>query len=325
MRGHDADTTYGLEYARLYREHWWWRGREAILLRPARRVLAGPRRPRGPGRRLRRRPVLPPARARSAGSGGSRSTRNCSTRTGPYRDRISTRPLGDPAYRGEDWRFDLITALDVIEHIDDDRAAVAAMAAMLRPGGLICSRSRRSRCSGTSTTRSTATTAATPPGRSAGGLEGQRVGCSGSATCSVALFPPKLLVKLLNLGRSRKVAQHALPSPAAERADGPDLRAGRTALRALAHPVRDLAPGPRPPAALTPAAPARGVPMGRRPGLHSGLLKRLTEFYVKTHSWRTRPGDAGPPHEPAIRSSVGNGLPRAFSAGQPSQRSRRVA
>jgi SAM-dependent methyltransferase len=35
-----------------------------------------------------------------------------------------------------DASFDLVTALDVVEHIDDDAAAVAEMARVLRPGGL---------------------------------------------------------------------------------------------------------------------------------------------------------------------------------------------
>jgi SAM-dependent methyltransferase len=35
-----------------------------------------------------------------------------------------------------DGTFDLVTALDVVEHIDDDAAAVAQMARVLRPGGL---------------------------------------------------------------------------------------------------------------------------------------------------------------------------------------------
>jgi SAM-dependent methyltransferase len=35
----------------------------------------------------------------------------------------------------EDGRFDLVTALDVIEHIDDDRAAVAELLRVTKPGG----------------------------------------------------------------------------------------------------------------------------------------------------------------------------------------------
>ena len=51
----------------------------------------------------------------------------------PYRDRIFVEPLGHARYHG--LRFDLITALDVVEHMEDDRQAVDEMFAMLRPGG----------------------------------------------------------------------------------------------------------------------------------------------------------------------------------------------
>ena len=51
----------------------------------------------------------------------------------PLRDRIYEKPLGDPVYRS--MRFDLITALDVIEHIEDDRHAIEHMMRMLKPGG----------------------------------------------------------------------------------------------------------------------------------------------------------------------------------------------
>lgn len=57
------------------------------------------------------------------------------TPDGPDRPRIHTRPLGDPAYAGWADTFDLITALDVVEHIENDAAAVAEMVRMLRPGG----------------------------------------------------------------------------------------------------------------------------------------------------------------------------------------------
>jgi 2-polyprenyl-3-methyl-5-hydroxy-6-metoxy-1,4-benzoquinol methylase len=53
----------------------------------------------------------------------------------PDRAFIYSQPLGDPQYEG--WRFDLITALDVIEHIADDRHAVATMISMLKPGGYL--------------------------------------------------------------------------------------------------------------------------------------------------------------------------------------------
>lgn len=55
----------------------------------------------------------------------------------PDRHRIHTKLLGDPEYAGPNWRFDLITALDVIEHIQDDGAAIEHMLAMLKPGGYL--------------------------------------------------------------------------------------------------------------------------------------------------------------------------------------------
>lgn len=57
------------------------------------------------------------------------------TPDGPDRDLIHTQPLGDSAY--SDWvgKFDLITALDVVEHIEQDAWAVAEMVRMLKPGG----------------------------------------------------------------------------------------------------------------------------------------------------------------------------------------------
>lgn len=51
----------------------------------------------------------------------------------PLRKRIYEKPLGDPVYKNK--RFNLITALDVIEHIEDDQSAVNDMLNMLEPGG----------------------------------------------------------------------------------------------------------------------------------------------------------------------------------------------
>src|SRR3954447_23473916 len=127
---------YVLEYKRLYHEHWWWRSREAIVLRVLDESL--PKRADldvldvGCGDGLFFPQLEPFGRVR-----GIEVDEELLDPEGPFRERISTRPLGEPAYRGEDWRFDLITALDVIEHIDDDRAAVSEMIGMLRPGGVI--------------------------------------------------------------------------------------------------------------------------------------------------------------------------------------------
>ncbi len=53
----------------------------------------------------------------------------------PFRDSIYTEPLGAEIYR--DKRFDLITCLDVLEHIQGDNQAVVDMMNMLRPGGAL--------------------------------------------------------------------------------------------------------------------------------------------------------------------------------------------
>lgn len=53
----------------------------------------------------------------------------------PDRPLISTQPLGHSSHVDE--RYDLITACDVIEHIEDDSAAVQHMVSMLKPGGFL--------------------------------------------------------------------------------------------------------------------------------------------------------------------------------------------
>lgn len=124
---------YGSEYAELYARHWWWRAREAILLREI-RALDLPR----------------PAEILDVGCGdglffpalcgfgrvrGIEIDRSLVRPDNPYRDAIHHAPLGDAAYDG--WQFDLITALDVIEHIEDDAAAIENIVRMLRPGGFL--------------------------------------------------------------------------------------------------------------------------------------------------------------------------------------------
>lgn len=206
---------YGAIYARLYRGHWWWRAREAIVVREIRR--AGPA--RGEGRR-----VLDvgcgdglsfDALSEFGAVRGIEVDDRLLDPDGPHRARIFNRPLGDPTYEGPDWRFDLITALDVLEHIDDDRAAAARMAAMLRPGGLLVvtvpafellwdehdeiNHHRRRYTAGRLR-------------RTLGGLGLEPVRVRYAFR---GLFVPKLAVRLVNLGlgRGRKVAQHGIPSP----------------------------------------------------------------------------------------------------------------
>jgi SAM-dependent methyltransferase len=206
------EATYGARYAQLYREHWWWRARSAILMDLLRSV-----RPR------------PDSAILDVGCGDALSFRalsefgsvrgievdeNLLDPAGPFRELISTLPLGDPVYQDESWRFDLITAFDVIEHIDDDRAAISNMAAMLRPGGLLVvtvpafeflwdyhddiNHHRRRYTAGR--LRNVLET---------GGLEVMQV-----RYLFRALFIPKFLLRLINANRSEKVSHHGMPGPA---------------------------------------------------------------------------------------------------------------
>ncbi len=204
------DATYRAEYERLYQSHWWWRAREDILIRTLKRLGA-----------------RPPSAILDVGCGNALSFRALAEfgtvrgievdprlldDLGPFRTQISTEPLGSAVYDDPSWRFDMITALDVIEHIDDDQGAVAAMAGMLKPGGLM---------------------AITVPAfqllwdhhdeinhhrrrYSARGLE-RVLPCQGLELLELRyLFPslviPKIMVRLVNAGRRRKVSQHGIPT-----------------------------------------------------------------------------------------------------------------
>src|SRR5262245_24938681 len=205
------DREYAAGYARLYREHWWWRAREAIVVDTLRGL-----------------PLPPGAAILDVGCGDALSFEALSAfgeargievdealldPAGPHRGRIATRPLGDPLYDGPAWRFDLITALDVVEHIDDDRAAVAAMAALLRPGGhlvvtvpafaLLCIKHdvinhHRRRYTAAGLRRL---------------LDGEGLEVLRLRYLFRGLFAPKLAMRALNAGRARgrKLAQHGLP------------------------------------------------------------------------------------------------------------------
>ncbi len=125
------DSTYGQEYATLYRHHWWWRARESIVLqeiarfslpRPARILDFGC----GDG-------LLLPQLERFGTVCGLEADASLISADNPYRNRIETRLLSESQIQHE--RFDLITALDVLEHIEDDRYVLANLVAMLKPGG----------------------------------------------------------------------------------------------------------------------------------------------------------------------------------------------
>jgi SAM-dependent methyltransferase len=124
-----------VELADQVRRHPWWQARAAIALDL-----------------LSREGVHPPAKVIDAGCGwgvtlealerqGYRVTgMDISRKALENLDRSTRRlieaDLTQPVHRGES-AFDAVLALDVIEHIDDDRAAIGRLAGLLRPGGTL--------------------------------------------------------------------------------------------------------------------------------------------------------------------------------------------
>ncbi len=131
-------ATYEVETA-VERQHWWFEGRRRILERLLAKLTPG----------------LPPG-ARvldvGCGTGANGPVLAAGGRTAIGLD-FSTVPLGLDGTRGRghaarvrgdagrlpfaDGAFDLVVALDVLEHLDDDRLAVTGLARVLRPGGVL--------------------------------------------------------------------------------------------------------------------------------------------------------------------------------------------
>ena len=121
------------EMAELDQKHWWYRARRKVLADLIRREVAPP----------------PDARILEIGCGtghnfevlkqfGSVDAIELDDESRVIAERrlgrtIMTSPL--PQLAGVRDDYDVIAALDVIEHIDDDAAALAAIATKLRPGG----------------------------------------------------------------------------------------------------------------------------------------------------------------------------------------------
>ena len=131
------------QMAELDELHWWYRARrrgarsaDPPLGRPAARRAAA----RG---RLRHRPQSGDARSASARSMRSRSIPPPG-RSPSSGSAARSAPRGCPSSRASRAaHYDLIGAFDVIEHIDDDVAAVNALAACLKPGGKLVDRRPR--------------------------------------------------------------------------------------------------------------------------------------------------------------------------------------
>lgn len=127
------DPAYASAYPELYARHWWWRAREAFLLRRFHTLLPadGARRILdvgcGDGLLLDR---LTPW-------GDAEGIEPDATTLGPgaAHRKIHLGPF-DASFRPEA-PFDLVLFLDVLEHLDDPVAALARARALLRPAGRI--------------------------------------------------------------------------------------------------------------------------------------------------------------------------------------------
>jgi SAM-dependent methyltransferase len=128
------DTGYATAYIGLYQNHWWWRAREAILLRRLADVIDHAR----------------PARILDVGCGaglffdalerfghveGIESDAALVEQSGPWRDRIVVGELDD-SFRPEG-SFDAILMLDVLEHVSNPERMLSSARRILAPGGRI--------------------------------------------------------------------------------------------------------------------------------------------------------------------------------------------
>jgi SAM-dependent methyltransferase len=127
-----VDPGYGQGYADLFRRHWWWRAREALLLRELRRA-----RPANGWRS-----VLDIGcgdglffdRLREFGEvEGVEPDASLVTADGPHRARIHVGPF-DAAFRPGK-RYSVTLMLDVLEHLADPVGALRHALSLLEPGG----------------------------------------------------------------------------------------------------------------------------------------------------------------------------------------------
>lgn len=130
------DSAYGRMYRDLYERHWWWRAREAQVLHWVRKLT-----PAGSAQRQ-------PAKILDIGCGdgltwhrladfgrveGIEPDARLVDPASPRRARIEIASF--PASRPRETRYDLVLMLDVLEHIEEDRAALRRVASLLSEGG----------------------------------------------------------------------------------------------------------------------------------------------------------------------------------------------
>ena len=124
---------YAARYRRLHAEHWWWRARQRAVLATIRRHhAADPAHDRvldvgcGDG-------LLFDGLAAFGTVCGVEPDPATLDPAGPHRAAIHVGRLGDAS--APPGPFALVTALDVLEHVDDDAGLAAQIFARLEPGG----------------------------------------------------------------------------------------------------------------------------------------------------------------------------------------------
>lgn len=200
------ESDYGSGYRRLYTGHWWWRAREAILRRTIARLS------------LRQGALILdfgcgdglafPMLREFGDVRGIEVDQGLLAADNPDRKLIRSDPLESGRYDGE--RYDLVTALDAIEHIEDDAAAVARLYALLRPGGWLLLTVPA--CMSLWDEHDEINRHYRRYSRAAL----RRVLPRGCEVLQLrflfaSLFPPKWLLAGLNRGRRRKIQQHGIP------------------------------------------------------------------------------------------------------------------
>jgi SAM-dependent methyltransferase len=128
------DPDYGKHYRELYEKHWWWRAREAILVKELHRLFPDSR----------------PLSILDVGCGdglffehlrqfgdveGIESEAALVDPRGPNRSRIRVAPFNASFNPGR--KYDLILMLDILEHLDAPEEALRHAVSLLRAGGTI--------------------------------------------------------------------------------------------------------------------------------------------------------------------------------------------
>jgi SAM-dependent methyltransferase len=130
------DASYAQQYQELWRHHWWWQARHHLIMEKLAKLLPP------------RQPTQEPAKVLDIGCGGGVAFADFS-RFGDIHGLEPDPQLADslPDWRGRveqtlfhagfqsECRYDLILMLDVLEHIEDDRGALANVLRLLQPGG----------------------------------------------------------------------------------------------------------------------------------------------------------------------------------------------